>query len=83
MVTGISTPLFVFVKEVQTACLNDSEAVRVTQLIESGKCQNKKFSLVNQQLYYRNQVFVPVSGNWRDKVIKEFHGGREGGTLVT
>lgn len=76
--TGISTPLCSFVQEVQQACLGDQEAMRVTELIESGKCLNKKFSVINQQLYYRNRIFVPASGNWRDKVTNEFHGGHEG-----
>lgn len=77
--TGISTPLLSFVQEVQNDCLADQEAVKVTQLLENGKCQNKKFTLVNHQLYYRNRVFVPASGNWRAKIVSEFHGGHEGG----
>lgn len=77
--TGVSSPVLSFVQEVQQACLSDSEALKVVQLLESGKCSNKKFSLVNQCLYYRNRVFVPNSENWREKVVRELHSGHEGG----
>lgn len=53
--------------------------MRVVQLLENGKCQKEKFSFVNKQLCYRNRVFVLASGNWRDRVVNELHGGREGG----
>lgn len=82
VITGISSPLLSFVQEVQNICMNDSEAVRIAQLLKDGKCNNKKFALINQQLYYRNRVFVPITGHWREKVISEFHGGNEGGHSV-
>lgn len=33
MITGMSTPTFLFAQDVQTTCLRDSEAVRIKQLI--------------------------------------------------
>lgn len=78
-ITSISTPLNLFVQEVQHACCNDDEAAKVIQQLKDEVCHNKKFTFVNQQLFYRNRVFIPASGNLRERVMKDFHCGHEGG----
>lgn len=79
VLTGISQPVQNFVQEIQQACLLDIEASAIIQQLSQGQVSKPHFSLLNSQLLYKGRIFVPTCGNWRIKIMTEFHGGLIGG----
>lgn len=83
VITGISSPLLSFVQEVQNICMNDSEAVRIAQLLKDGKCNNKKFALINSIFITGTESLFLLLGTGEKKLSVSFMGDMRVVTQVT
>lgn len=57
-ITGTTQPTFQFVAELHEACIKDTEASLIIQQIQQGTSTNKRFTLVNSQLCYRDRFLI-------------------------
>lgn len=78
-ITVNSSPVHDYLHQMQQDCLADPHTNEIIVSVQQGSHTNKKFTLVNGVLYYKNRVFVPDCKEWRQKLITEFHAGVLGG----
>lgn len=79
MATGISTSVHSFLHDLQQTCVQDPDTNKILQLCAQGKPPSQHFRVVNDQLLYKDRVYVPACNDWRAKVISEMHDGYNGG----
>jgi hypothetical protein len=79
VLTGLSQPVHDYIAEIQAECLRDVEASNIIQQLSLCSATKPHYTLNDSQLLYKQKVFVPASGDWRVKILTEFHGGLIGG----
>ncbi|XP_061993942.1 uncharacterized protein LOC133711877 [Rosa rugosa] len=78
-IVGVSSPISQFMFDLQNDTLVDPEAAQLIHELQQGMCSKKGYSIINNNLYYKGRMFVPLIHSWRDKVLNECHAGLVGG----
>ncbi|KAM1111179.1 hypothetical protein ACFX19_010480 [Malus domestica] len=80
LVMGLSTPVFDCIPQLQHSYAHDPEVQKVWSLLLSApNTFIKGFSLINEVVHYKQRVFVPLTSQWRPKLLAEFHASLQGG----
>ncbi|TQE12665.1 hypothetical protein C1H46_001685 [Malus baccata] len=80
LLMGLSTPIFDCIPLLQQSYLHDPEVQKVWNLLSQAPSTSiKGFSLFNDILHYKQRVFVPLTSQWRPKLLEEFHASLQGG----
>ncbi|PRQ37125.1 putative nucleotidyltransferase, Ribonuclease H [Rosa chinensis] len=76
---GVSTPIFKFMEDLQSLCENDAETRTLIDEVQRSPATRKNFTYRDGRLYYKGRFYVPEIAQWRERIMKEFHEGKEGG----
>ncbi|PRQ56667.1 putative nucleotidyltransferase, Ribonuclease H [Rosa chinensis] len=78
-IQSISSPVFDNIAQIQQACSRDPDAQTIISALQQGLPTKKNFSMANNQLMYKNKIFVPQTSEWRSKILHEFHSSLQAG----
>lgn len=77
--TGLSAPLLPYIDEILFAVMQDIDSKQLWESLKHGTCNRRKFSLQHDKIFYKGRLYVPDVGDWRAKLMAEFHCGTIGG----
>lgn len=76
---AVSAPLFDGILQIDQACLRDPDAQQIMSSLQQDQPSKKGFSINNNRLHYKGKIFIPVTSEWRSKLLFEFHSSLQAG----